>query len=727
MWEGKITRVIYTGENGFTIARLKTESEEITIVGTLFDLNEKDAIRITEGTKELHMQYGEQINVIRWEKLIPATVQGAIEFLSSPFVKGVGPKKARLIVKELGHEALQRIITEGPGLLETIPGVKKSAGQIYESIMANFKWQKVVEYLSPLGLPFDTIKKIYSYFGSDVLEIIEYNPYAIIKIHSVDFAKADQFALKKGIDKKSPIRVKAAIHYSIQHYIHGGGHCYMPENELYLSVARRLQLPRPDSMEPIQSALGSLLESKEVICENASYYLPQHYYAEKEIAASLARICTNTNSGAAKKVEAKISKHEKKNNIIFAPEQKEAIEKLFTTNVLLLTGGPGTGKTETIKAVTEIYKTISARNNMAVTAPTGRAARRMTELTGLEAMTIHRLLKIQPNQATKYNRENPLLYDLLIVDEASMLDIFIAAQLFNAIKQGTKVLLVGDHDQLPSVKPGNLLKDMLEAGVPNVCLQTIFRQAQESQIIINAHRVNNGTEIKTDPAKEDFFFIKVHNPQKVQDMVTKCTLRLVEKGYPLEEIQVLSPMKGGIAGINELNKTLQETFKNPDAKELSLNKRIFRQGDKVIQKENNYDKGVFNGDVGVIVKVGPIIDSQGDLLEKEGLHVKFNDRVIAYGKSELTELDLAYAITVHKSQGGEYRAVILALSMQQRALLARNLLYTGMTRAKDFLVLIGSDSAVDIALKNNSVAERNTGLAGKIKSMIFNDCISDAI
>jgi exodeoxyribonuclease V alpha subunit len=416
-------------------------------------------------------------------------------------------------------------------------------------------------------------------------------------------------------------------------------------------------------------------------------------------------------------IDTAIKDYQVRSKIVLAEGQREAIRKLFTENLLILTGGPGCGKTASVKAVIDVYQRLNPVASIALAAPTGRASRKLTEVTGLDAATIHRLINFRPGEEPEFNESNPLEADLLIVDEISMMDIQLADLLFRAINpHQTKVLLVGDQDQLPSVNPGNVLKDMLDAGVPHVRLTEVFRQAQNSQIVTNAHRINKGESIVIDPAKQDFYFIQREKPEEIAATIRNSVVRFTQLGYTAADILVLSPMKKGPIGTEELNRVLQETL-NPSAphkEEIAVGKTVFRVGDKIIQTKNNYAKEVFNGDIGTIDRIDYLLDKEGQVTVEKGLYCTINGQVVTYTKEELHELQLAYSITIHKSQGGQAPIVIIPVSTSHYIMLARNLIYTGITRAESKVVLVGTKKALQIAIKNNKIVARNTRLTKRI-------------
>lgn len=704
-WEGKITKVYYR-TNDFAIARLHTKRGDVDILGEFFGLNKGDLLRINEAQPEHHPVYGTRLRVVRWERIVPDTVQTAVEFLSSGVIKNVGPVRARTIVQALGANAVERIIAEGPECIKKVPGIGKRAEEIYVSLLSQFELQRIVQELSKY-LDISVILKVYRTYGGKAADLVRQNPYILLEF--IGFSKADSIAASLGLPKDFPPRLQAAVLRVMQKALEGG-HCFLPLKEL----KKRARQAIPDITEDNLEHILVELAKRQIVKEDNRIYLSDCFQAEKDVALALARICCVTAPPPG--LESAIRAYEQKNSLMLAPEQKEALRRLFQANPVILTGGPGTGKTETIKAAVAVYLRLYPHGSIGLAAPTGRSARRLTELTGREAQTIHRLLKIQPGQETVYNERNPLPYELLIIDEASMLDIFLAQSLLKAVGPQTRLLLVGDTDQLPPIGPGNVLKDLLAAELPHVRLTHIFRQATESQIVQNAHRVNGGKELIWDKAKTDFYWLNIKEKERIIDFARKSVLRLLECGYSIDEVQVLSPTKKGSAGTENLNKILQGVFFTGQ-KGLRHRGRVFYLGDKVIQTKNDYQKDVFNGDTGIVENID----------EDAGLCVRFHDQLVAYTVAELDELDLAYAVTVHKSQGGEHRAVILLLSDEHPGMLTRNLLYTAITRAKEFFCLIGPARAVNRAIANNPDEKRNTTLSIRIIDLLEEREKEDAI
>jgi exodeoxyribonuclease V alpha subunit len=640
-----------------------------------------------------------------------------IDFLCSDQIQDVGPVKALRIVKTLGNNALERIINEGPDLLKTVQGIsEKKAENIYYAILQQFEFQSIAQELLPMGITGKETLKAYQQMGSHTAEEIKENPYVLINLGLADFARADKIALDSGIKPSSPLRVEAAILFCLFRESRGG-HCFLEKEKLIALALKELNNSRRIVGEDdISSSLQLTKERRTIIVDREKIYLPHYYYAELNVAQSINELCFS--SSCPPKLDYFIDSYEKKAGIVLAPKQKEAIKQLFFFNMLILTGGPGTGKTETIKGLVDIYKAVYPQKPIALVAPTGRASRRLAEITGRDAQTIHRLLRIyRPGQKPEFNRNNPLPYSLLIIDEASMIDILLAEALFAAIAPHTKVLVVGDKDQLPPVGPGHFLKDLLDAGVPAVYLTEIFRQAAESQIVHNAHLINQGKMIDVNSSKNDFYYLRQTNPEKIIKLTKQAVARLLEKGYSMDDIQVIVPMRKNTIGVENLNGILQETFKQPGKKELRHGKHLFREGDKVIQQENNYSKDVYNGDIGVIREIKPVFDEDQELIEQKALYVSFNGKQIIYKKKEIDQLFPAYATTIHKCQGSEIPCIILIITTEHDIMLTRNLLYTGVTRARKLLCLIGCDRILQKAISNNNVNHRNTALAQRIVSL----------
>jgi len=711
--EGDVTKIYYQKDD-FVIARLVSRAcGSRIILGSMYGLQKGDRIRITDYKEEQHKTYGEQIRVIKWEKPVPTTRQGVVDFLSSGLIKHVGVKRANLIVSKLGENALDVIMKRGPEVLKEIPGIgNKTSKEIYDSIVSQFEIQTIIQELSPLGLSAKMIIRAYRHFGPKAAEIILNNPYRLIDLDLVAFTRADAIARNAGIKHDSYHRIASGLKYCLK-VASQDGHSYSPLDKLIAETQDLLGEPRVEG-EVILNCVESLKKNGFLVEDEGNIYLSYLYRSE----VLVAEIVSSLYGKNVRVVDVRrhISAFEKKSGIVLTKEQKDAIGRLFAKNLLILTGGPGTGKTQTVKVAAMVAKKLGLKIKLC--APTGRAAKILTDVTGFEATTVHRLLGMQPGEPPEFNAENPLPCDLLIVDEFSMVDITLAEQLFSAVPPDARVLIVGDKDQLPSIGPGNVLKDMLSAGLPSVNLTRIFRQSEGSRIALNAHMVNRGSMLDWKNAS-DFFYIHRDDPEEIVDLVKRSYLRLMKKGYHSLDIQVLSPMKKGGVGTKVLNRALQEAVNPPSGKkELAYGETVFRVGDKVMQVKNDYDRLVYNGEIGVITDIGPIPE-EDDVTSTEGLFVRFNGGPdVIYRPEDLDQIVLSYAVTVHKSQGSEYPAVILVVSTQHYVMLARNIIYTAISRAKDIFVLIGTKKALAIAVKNAKISERRTGLAGKIKKSL---------
>lgn len=707
--------------NDFIVAILKqNDGKEITITGTIYGVEPNEKITVY-GDWFKHPQFGDQYRVERWERPIPKSKEQVIAFLSSSLVKGCGEKRAKQIVDVLGENALDIIMQEGEACLLPIRGIgHQKASSIVTSVRSSFEVQQIMMELSKYGISTNIVVKAYKEFGSNTLEIIKRNPYQLTKLDLIGFLKADEIAKRLGIMPNSMYRIESCVDYVLKKMCFDFGHCFIPEAELIDEVLKVLNHNTDVyiTRDEVEQGIFQLEENGRVIIEEGGIYPPFLYRSEKRLAQRLLKFMrSGSNNVNMSAIDTAIKEYQIRSKIVLAEGQREAIRKLFTENLLILTGGPGCGKTASVKAVIDVYQRLNPVARIALAAPTGRASRKLTEVTGLDAATIHRLINFRPGEEPEFNESNPLEADLLIVDEISMMDIQLADLLFRAINPNkTKVLLVGDQDQLPSVNPGNVLKDMMDAGVPHVRLTEVFRQAQNSQIVTNAHRINQGESIVIDPGKQDFYFIQREKPEEIAATIRNSVVKFTQLGYTAADILVLSPMKKGPIGTEELNRVLQETL-NPSAphkEEIAVGKTIFRVGDKIIQTKNNYTKEVFNGDIGTIDRIDYLLDKEGQVTEEKGLYCTINGQMVTYTKEELHELQLAYSITIHKSQGGQAPIVIIPVSTSHYIMLARNLIYTGITRAESKVVLVGTKKALQIAIKNNKIVERNTRLTKRI-------------
>ena len=738
--EGVLTEIIYQNEvNSYVVGIFETEEEQITVVGYLPFIKKGDTLKIIGKFVE-HKDYGEQFKIETFEKLMPQTL-GALEaYLANGNIKGVGPATASKIVNKFGEDTIHVLKFE-PQKLAQIRGITKDkAIEISESFIENWEVWQIVGFLERFGIGAESAKKVYDLLGINAIAEIEADPYILIDIsRGVDFKQIDQMAIELGIEKENQKRVKSGIKYALIKITYNGHCCTLKEN-LIEYVKTLLNV----NEATIENGIINLKVNDEIVVENRNgeewIYLYSFYNAENQIARNILELDKYRNVKKVSNIEKELNLVEKRTDIILSEKQKEAIRAINDNNVTIITGGPGTGKTTIIKSIIEIYK--QKKYKIVLCAPTGRAAKRMTETTGEEASTLHRLLEIgKVDEESLFKKDNeyqgaPIDGDIIIVDEVSMVDMFIMSYLLDCIYKGTKLILVGDCDQLPSVGPGSVLKDLITSErIVTVHLDKIFRQAAKSKIIVNAHRVNNGKKFisKEDPemeedSKQDFFFIKENNQEKVLEQVLSlCNGRLKKFGdYDFfESIQVLSPTKKGLLGTKEMNKALQEEL-NPhregEAEKNSMG-AIFRIGDRIMQIKNNYDmywekknegevevgNGVFNGETGTILNIN----------EKEkNICVKFDDdKYVWYEFNDLEQIEHSYCITIHKAQGSEFDVVIMIVPQAAPMLLTRNLLYTGLTRAKKLLIVIGNERVIDYMINNVDSKKRNTGLEFKMKNM----------
>lgn len=733
---GQLTEIIYQNEvNSYLIGILENEEDTITIVGYMPFLVEGDYIKVI-GNFVTHKEYGKQFKVETFEKVMPKTLDSLEKYLSNGTIKGIGPATAKKIVATFGEDTINVFKFE-PEKLTQIKGItKEKAIEMAQCFVENWELWQIVGFLDNFGISPANAKTIYKKLGPQTIDEIESNPYILIDlVKGVDFAKLDKYALENGFEINNYKRIKCGIKYSLVKITYNG-HCCTLEANLIKYVKELLKVEDDD----IEHCLIDLNVKEEIVIEKREdenwIYSKEIYDAEANIASKLILLDSAQNIKRIAGFDSELEKIEKAGNINLSAKQKEAIQSINSNNVVIITGGPGTGKTTIIKNVIDIYK--SHGKKVVLCAPTGRAAKRMTEMTGEEAKTLHRLLEIgkieKDNEFTIMNYEvAPIDADVIIVDEASMVDIYLMNYLLNGIYQGTKLILVGDTDQLPSVGPGSVLKDIINSErIKTIFLDEIFRQAAQSKIIVNSHRVNDGEYFldkeEQEGLKDDFFYIKEKSQDIMLDqIISLCKGRLKNFGdYDFfENIQILSPTKKGLLGTKELNKRLQEEL-NPSSDEKNEKKVgevIFREGDRVMQVKNNYDiywekgntlsltyesgTGIFNGELGKIVKI--------DFLNKQ-IKILFDDEKEAwYAFSDMDQIEHAYAITVHKAQGSEFDVVIMVVTQSSAMLLTRNLLYTGLTRAKKLLILIGNDNVVKFMIQNADTKIRNTGLEYKLK------------
>jgi exodeoxyribonuclease V alpha subunit len=713
---GFLERITYHNEeNDFVVAKLqeKGKRELTTIVGNLTAINPGESLKLT-GRWVHNKKFGEQFQVENYEITVPATVHGIRKYLGSGLIKGIGPIMAERIVKKFALDTLE-IIEKTPERLSEVDGIgPKRITMITRAWEEQKEIKEIMIFLQGHGVSATYSAKIYKQYGDHSIEVVKENPYRLAQdIHGIGFITADKIAQNMGIDPNSLIRAKAGVIYVLNE-LTKEGHVYYPERDLTRKAKEILKVDE----ELITKAISELSNEKEIFIEGINngdslkaVYLAPFYVAETGIAQRLRKLKESPSNIRPINPEKAIDWVQQKLNIELAEKQKEAIILAASSKVLIITGGPGTGKTTIITAILRIFQQLKLRILLA--APTGRAAKRMSEATGWESKTIHRLLEYSPKKGGfKKDQEDPLEADVVVIDEASMVDTLLMYHLLKAIPPQAHLILVGDVDQLPSVGPGNVLKDIIGSGIFTVVrLTEIFRQAQESMIIVNAHKVNQGEfpilkEIERKEAT-DFYFIQEEDPEKaLNQILTLCNERIPKHFgfHPIRDIQVLTPMHKGVIGAINLNIELQKRL-NPDQQGITHGSRTFKLYDKVMQIVNNYDKEVFNGDIGWVSRIDQ---------EDRELTIDFEGRLIPYDLSDLDEIVLAYAISVHKSQGSEYPVVILPVTTQHYMLLQRNLIYTGITRAKKLVVLIGTKKALAIAIKNNKPQLRFTHLSGRL-------------
>ncbi|MEK4404943.1 ATP-dependent RecD-like DNA helicase [Sporosarcina sp. FSL K6-6792] len=715
---GIVVKVLYRNED-FLIAKLQTDNEELTIKGSIYGVNKGEEVKV-RGTWENHTQFGKQFVVEFWERPIPQTKDQVIAFLASPLIKGCGPKQSVVIAEKLGEDALMIISQQGEASLLGIKGIgKKRASNIVESVRSTFEVQKIISELLVFGISVRMAMRLYKEYESNTVAVVTENPYKLTELNLIGFLKADEIAQKIGISPLSGYRIDACVNYVLKETCFSSGHCYVLEESLLAEAARALNHNTIEenkvSMDELAQSIYRL-EEKHIVIEDNCVYPKFLFTYEDRLARKLSEMKGSRDGVALPSLEKQITNYQKKQGIILAEKQRDAIRRLFEEQMLILTGGPGTGKTTVIRAMIDVYKELYPELIICLAAPTGKASRQLSEVAGHDASTIHRLIGYQQGEIPTYNWQDKLSCDLLVVDEMSMVDVQLASLLMDALENDTKILFVGDTDQLPSVNPGNVLSDMIQSGLPTVALTEVFRQAQESQIISNAHRVNQGKSLLIDSDKGDFYFIHQEDPKRIAGYIVRSALRFQELGYSISDILILSPMKKGPAGTIALNDQLRDALNPADStkNEWKIGKNLFRLGDKVIQIKNNQSKGVFNGDIGVITKISKEVIENSETVEK--MTCDFMGIKVSYEKSETKELELGYAITIHKSQGGEAPIVIIPATTSHYVMLARNLMYTGMTRAKERLVLIGTEKAMEIAIRNNKLTERNSGLSNRITS-----------
>ena len=710
--EGVLDRIVYFNEdNNFTVAKLRVgDSPQLaTIVGNILSPTPGETLRV-KGEWTVDPKFGRQFRVGSCLTVLPSTLTGIEKYLSSGLVPGIGPELARRLVATFGIETLDAI-EEGAQRLQEVDGIGPvRAERIVKAWQGQKQVRDIMVFLQGHGVGPAYSAKIYKAYGDKAIAVVKENPYRLaLDISGIGFKTADKIARTMGIDPASQTRAEAGIIHLLNELV-SDGHTYCPYEELIDQAASMLEVER----DILDRALASLSAQGRVVIEECrehrAVYLTPLHVAEVNVAKRLTALLDWPKQLLHIDLEEAIESVQRAGGIKLADMQKEALRKAIQKKALVLTGGPGTGKTTLVKSLIQILG--GGGQRIVLASPTGRAAKRLSEVTGMEAKTIHRLLEYSRSEGGfKRNEDNPLNADLVIIDEASMLDILLMNHLLKAIPPTASLLLVGDIDQLPSVGPGNTLKDIIASGcVETTRLNHIFRQAQESLIVINAHRVNSGKFPEIKSGKEeatDFYFIEREEPEKALELVKELCVTRLPRAFnlnPVDDIQVMTPMHKGVVGVANLNAELQNLL-NPSGREVARGGRVFRIGDKVMQIRNNYDKDVFNGDIGRIAAID---------FEEQSLQVRFEDRSVSYDWNELDELVLAYAISIHKSQGSEYPAVVVPIMTQHYVMLQRNLLYTAITRGKKLVVLVGSKRAIYMAIKNSKVQHRYTNLAARL-------------
>lgn len=716
--EGTLERLTYQNEeNGYTVARLipKGKSSEITIVGTLTGASVGELLRM-EGVWTSHPQYGRQFEVRSFSVNYPATTEGLRKYLGSGLIKGVGPVTASRIVDYFGVSILD-VIETAPQRLREVPGIGDHRVKIISGAWEEQKQIKeIMIFLQGHGVSTSLAVRIFKQYGRDSIEVVRTNPYQLARdVFGIGFRTADKIARQMGMAIDAPARLQSGLLFVLSE-LSNEGHCYATREQILQEAFRLLEV----SQESCEAQLSILIRQNDLIAEDGAdgqaIYLPPFFMAERGSASRLRRIQLSARNRLqgfqSVNWEQAFAWLAKQNPIVLTEQQKDAIRMALTNKVSILTGGPGTGKSTITGSIIQLIK--ARGSSVLLAAPTGRAAKRLNEATGVEAKTIHRLLEFKPGGSGPFikDQNNPLDADLVIIDETSMVDILLMNHLVDAIDQGSHLLFIGDVDQLPSVGPGNVLHDLIESGIiPVTRLDTIFRQADDSFITVNAHRINHGEMPIFSQKTQDFFLFQEKDSLKAAELVFDLVAKRIPNkfGYrPSSDIQVLSPMHRGAVGVGELNELLQKGL-NPPApgkNEFRHGHRIFREADRVMQIRNDYDRQIYNGDMGQITTID---------LEEGLVSINFDGHLVQAEYAQMDELVHAYAVSIHKSQGSEFPVVVIPLLTQHYRMLQRNLLYTAITRARKLVILVGTSQAIAMAVKNNRIASRNTRLALRLK------------
>ena len=722
--EGTVHSIIFqNAENGYTVLRLLTEEGEVvTVVGCIPCVAPGEHLAVS-GVWEQHPQHGEQLRAVELERTLPEDEEEIFSYLSSGICKGVGPATAQRIVDRFGAETLT-VLEREPERLNLIKGITaKKAQEIAASFRQHMGLRRLMAFLAQYQLPPVLAMQLRQQYGDAALEMVENNPYLLSGDScGVEFSVTDEIAMSMGIAADSMERLQAAVTFELSHN-ENNGHVFLPRNKL---VAATCQLLDSES-SLVEQALDDLIDRRAVVQEQVANveacYLRRLWEAEVSACARLNNLLA-VDADESRQAERTVAEIEREQGITYAAQQRQAVALAAREGVLILTGGPGTGKTTTVRGIVALFQKMGL--DILLAAPTGRAAKRMSELTGMEAQTVHRMLGMSWNESTHQvtftkSEKEPLEADAVIVDEMSMVDLSLFSALLRALRPGTRLVLVGDADQLPSVGAGNVFSDLIRSGrVETVFLREVFRQAEKSAIIRNAHAVNMGEPPQLTNNQGDFFFLCRRDAERVVSTVVElCKTRLPDNmGVPSDQIQVLTPTRKGPSGTIRLNQYLQEALnpRAPGKMEIQWGDRLFREGDRIMQTRNDYNvvwekpdgtigTGMFNGDVGKIIQIDP---------SGEWLAVNFEDRVATYGVEMLNEVDLAYAQTVHKAQGSEYRAVVLAAMPAAQSLMVRGVLYTALTRARELLIVVGDDAAIRAMAANDRQQKRYSGLRWRL-------------
>lgn len=725
---GTVEEIIYSNpDNGYTICDIHTDDcELVTATGAMPGLSEGEHIRLS-GTWTTHPDYGEQIKVLEYSVDAPTDEQSILKYLSSGVVPGIRAATAKKLVKKFGSDTLNVLLAE-PQKIAEIKGISiENANRMSAAYAEMQSMQNIVMFLQRYNVSPSLAVKVQLTLGSGAVTLLQANPYLLAdRIEGVSFITSDTIANDMGLPKNSPQRICSGIKYILNEASYSSGHVYLPKRLLLEETVYRLNVTEDEAENGLKTLLDNRTVIMDIVEKEDACYLFSFYEAETHVAKQLAFI-----SSAAPKhtmttddAEKAIDDYEMHSDITLAPQQRNAVVTALSSGIMILTGGPGTGKTTTIRTIIKLLDDLKL--NVALAAPTGRAAKRMSEVTGLEAKTIHRLLGTQMTggaQVFIHDEEHPLTADVIILDEVSMIDIRLMSSFLRAVKHGARLIFSGDSDQLPSVGAGNVLRDIIESKVvPVIELNKIFRQAEESLIIMNAHSINRGELPELKVRTNDFFFLKRTGIEQSAATIVDLYQHRLPKSYginPISDIQVLSPTKKGIAGTINLNKLLQNSVNPPipGKKEHRYGNTVYRLGDKVMQTRNNYDipytrdggdegMGIFNGDMGIVADINEH-DKYMEIVFDE-------DKKVAYPFTNLEDIDLAYAITVHKSQGSEFPMVLMPVCSYNPMLMSRNLFYTAVTRARKMVVLVGSERTVANMTYNNTYHERYTGLTEKL-------------